>query len=189
MVWAKVWVYLYKMQDDLICTLRLFAHDALLYHKITHNDDTLALQRDLDKLGLWANRWRMLFNPTNCYKMSVYRSRSPGVKDYTLYNQALVAVQQHHYSGVLLSSDLWWNSHVGKNVKKGNSTLTLILAGLLIFFVVVYLNINFRLNGGGESSVRGLKNFSSFLQMHLKNKGIVILVMNTTGNLMDLLCV
>ena len=36
-------------------------------------------------------------------------------------------------------------------------------AGLLIFVVVVYLNTNFRLTGGGESSVRGLKNFSSFL--------------------------
>ena len=57
MVWAKVWVYLYKMQDELICTQRLFADDVLVYHKITHNDDTLALQRDLDKLGLWADRW------------------------------------------------------------------------------------------------------------------------------------
>ena len=36
-------------------------------------------------------------------------------------------------------------------------------AGLFIFLVVVYLNTNFRLNGSGESSVRGLKNFSSFL--------------------------
>ena len=36
-------------------------------------------------------------------------------------------------------------------------------AGLLIFVVVVYLNTNFRLNGGGESSIRGLKIFSSFL--------------------------
>ena len=156
------------MQDNLVCTLRLFADDALLYHKISHDDDTLALQRDLDKLGLWANRWQILFNPTNCYKMSVYRSRSPGVKDYTLYNQALVTVQQHHYLGVLLSSDVWWNSHVGKNVKKGNS---LTLAGLLIFLVVVYLNINFKLNGGGESSARGLKNFSSFFLNELKEQG------------------
>ena len=106
------------MQDNLVCTLRLFADDALLYHKISHDDDTLALQRDLDKLGLWANRWQILFNPTNCYKMSVYRSRSPGVKDYTLYNQALVTVQQHHYLGVLLSSDLWWNS-CGQECQKG----------------------------------------------------------------------
>ena len=38
-----------------------------------------------------------------------------------------------------------------------------VFAGLLIFVVVVYLNTNFRLNGSGESPVRGLKNFSSFL--------------------------
>ena len=36
-------------------------------------------------------------------------------------------------------------------------------AGLFIFFVVAYLNTNFRLNGSGESSVRGLKNVSSCL--------------------------
>ena len=111
------------MQDDLVCRLRLFADDALLYHKITHNDDTLALQGDLDKLGLWADRWQMLFNPSKCYKMSVFRSRSPVVKDYTLYNQTLVAVQQHPYLGVLLSSDLRWNSHMDKIAKKGNSSL------------------------------------------------------------------
>ena len=111
------------MQDDLVCTLRLFADDALLYHKITHNDDTLALQRDINKLGLWADRWQMLLNPSTCYKMSVFRSRSPAVKDYTLYNQTLVAVHQHPYLGVLLSSDLRWNSHVDKIAKKRNSSL------------------------------------------------------------------
>ena len=116
-------LFINDMQDDLVCTLRLFADDALLYHKITRNDDTLALQRDLDKLGLWADRWQMLFNPSKCYKMSVFRSRSPVVKDYTLYNQTLVAVQQHPYLGVLLSSDLRWNSHMDKIAKKGNSSL------------------------------------------------------------------
>ena len=45
-------LFINDMQDDLECTLRLFADDALLYHKIAHHDDTLALQRDLDKLGL-----------------------------------------------------------------------------------------------------------------------------------------
>ena len=62
-------------------------------------------------------------------------------------------------------------------------------AGLLNLFVVVYLNTNFRLNGGGESSLRGLKIISSFLLMNLQNKGIVILVMNPAGNRKDLLFV
>ena len=35
-------LFINDMQDDLVCTLRLFAGGALLYHKITHNDDTLA---------------------------------------------------------------------------------------------------------------------------------------------------
>ena len=35
------------MQDDLVCTLKLYA---LLYHKIFHNDDTLALQCGLHEL-------------------------------------------------------------------------------------------------------------------------------------------
>ena len=98
--------------------------------KITHNDDTLALQRDLVKLGLWADRWLMLFNPIKCYKMSSHRSRSPVVKDYSLHNQTLVAVQQNPYLGVLLSSDLQWNSHVDKIAKKGNSILAFVKRNL-----------------------------------------------------------
>ena len=62
--------------------------------------------------------------------MSVFRSRSPVVKDYTLYNQTLVAVQQHPYLGVLLSSDLRWNSHVDRIAKKGNSSLAFVKRNL-----------------------------------------------------------
>ena len=40
-------LFINDMPDDVVCTLRLCADDALLYHKITHNDDALALQCDL----------------------------------------------------------------------------------------------------------------------------------------------
>ena len=61
-------LFINDMQEDLECNLRLFADDALLYHNITNDNDTQALQRDLDKLGLWAERWQMVFNPSKCYK-------------------------------------------------------------------------------------------------------------------------
>ena len=77
-------INVFEMQDDLVCTLRLFAVNGLLYHKIFHNDDTLALRCDQDKLGLWADRWPMVCNPTKCYKIFLYRSKSPAVKDYIL---------------------------------------------------------------------------------------------------------
>ena len=100
----------------------LWGDGGLLFHFI--------LSKIVDKLGLWADRWQMLFNPSKCYKMSVFRSRPPVVKDYFLYNQTLEAVQQHPYLGVLLSSDLRWNSHVDKIAKKGNSSLAFVKRNL-----------------------------------------------------------
>ena len=111
------------MQEDLECSLRLFADDALLYHKVSQESDTLALQRDLCKLGPWADKWQMVFNPSKCYQMTVHRTRSPDHKNNTLYHQSLKAVQQHSFLGILLSHDLRWNQHVAKIVKKANSSL------------------------------------------------------------------
>ena len=73
---------------------------------------------------------QMQFNPTKCYKMSVYQSRSAVVKDYILCNQTLVAVQPHPCLGILLSSDLQWNRDVDKIAKKGNSTLAIVKRNL-----------------------------------------------------------
>ena len=71
----------------------------------------------------------MLFSPSKCYKMSVFRSRSPVVKDYTLYNQTLVAVQQHPYLGVLLCFVAVELSCVSI-ANKGNSSLAFVKRNL-----------------------------------------------------------
>ena len=55
--------YVNDIQEDLECTLRLFAGDTLLYHRITCETDTITLQCHLDKLGSWAESWQMVFNP------------------------------------------------------------------------------------------------------------------------------
>ena len=99
-------LYVNDKQEDLECTLTLFADDVLLYHRITCETATTALQRDLDELGSWAESWQMVYNPSKCYKMSVYRSKSPVLKDYKLFNQVLSSVQQHPDLGILLSDDL-----------------------------------------------------------------------------------
>ncbi|KAG1684579.1 hypothetical protein GQR58_009384 [Nymphon striatum] len=98
-------------------------HDPGNYRPIKCEDDTRTLQRDLDRLGIWAKDWQMVFNPTKCYKMSANRKKSPILKDYFLYNQKLSPVKEHSYLGVRLSDDLRWNAHINKIVKKANSTL------------------------------------------------------------------
>ena len=102
-----------------------------VYHRITCETDTMALQCDLDKLGWWAQSWQMVFNPSKCYKMSVYCSRSPVLKCYKPLNQVLSFLQQHPYLRILWSDDLQWNLHNHKIVKKANSTPRFVKRNLL----------------------------------------------------------
>ena len=102
-----------------------------VYQRITCETDTMALQCDLDKLGWWAQSWQMVFNPSKCYKMSVYYSRSPVLKCYKPFNQVLSFVQQRPYLRILWSDDLQWNLHNHKIVKKANSTPHFVKRNLL----------------------------------------------------------
>ena len=63
-------LYVNNKQEDLECTLTLFADDALLDHRITCETATMALQRDLDELGSLAESGHEWFiippNVTKC---------------------------------------------------------------------------------------------------------------------------
>ena len=50
-------VYINDLPDGLNSTPRLFADDGLIYKVINSPDDTVALQRDLDKLQQWEKTW------------------------------------------------------------------------------------------------------------------------------------
>ena len=36
---------------------RLFADDSVCYHEIKNVEDTVKLQKDIDRLGSWARKW------------------------------------------------------------------------------------------------------------------------------------
>ena len=62
-------LFVNNMQDDLECSLRLFADDAPLYHTISQDSDTLTLQRDLGNWGYGPKngRWCLIhLNATKC---------------------------------------------------------------------------------------------------------------------------
>ena len=55
---------------------RLFADDCLIYREIHNPEDQLALQKDLDILEQWANKWGMQFNPSKCNILLIFLSGS-----------------------------------------------------------------------------------------------------------------
>ena len=46
---------------DIDSEIRLFADDCVCYREIRDTDDSLKLQKDMDKLGCWARKWGMRF--------------------------------------------------------------------------------------------------------------------------------
>ena len=51
--------------------IRLFADDCVCYREIKEIEDTVKLQKDIDRLGRWAREWGMRFQPVKCNMMQL----------------------------------------------------------------------------------------------------------------------
>ena len=56
---------------DIESEIRLFADDCVCYREIKDKEYTLKLQRDIDRLGNWARKWGMRFQPVKCNMMQL----------------------------------------------------------------------------------------------------------------------
>ena len=65
---------------------RVFADDCVYYREIKDEEDTVKLQRDIDRLGFWARgKWGMRFQPVKCNMMQLTRKRIKKIHaSYTL---------------------------------------------------------------------------------------------------------
>ena len=62
------------IMSDIESEIRLFADDCVCYHEIKGMEDTLKLQKDIDRLGIWARKWCMRFQPVKCNMMQLTKS-------------------------------------------------------------------------------------------------------------------
>ena len=84
----------------------------------------MKLQRDIDRLGSWARKWGMRFQPVKCNMMQLTRKQIKKIHaSYTLEGTDLESVESIKYLGVTITSDLSWNTHVSNVCTKANRTL------------------------------------------------------------------
>ena len=111
------------MPQGLKSTVRLFTDDAIAYLTITSENDALALQTDLNKLGIWEKKWKMEFLPGKCNVLTISRKPNPIKYNYSLHGHTLESVQSAKYLGCLISSELCWTKHINSIFGKANTTL------------------------------------------------------------------
>ena len=104
----------------------------LLYEKGIHEsfystcDETFRESLDtsdyFDRLGNWARKWGMRFQPVKCNMMQLTRKHLNKIQaSYTLEGAVLENMDSIKYLGVTITNDLKWN--ISKICTKANRTL------------------------------------------------------------------
>ena len=87
-------LYINDITSDIESGIRLLADDCVCYREIKDDVDTLKLQRDIDRLGCWARKWGMRFQPVKCNMMQLTRKRIKKIHaSYTLERTDLKNVE------------------------------------------------------------------------------------------------
>ena len=108
---------------DIESEIMLFAVDCVCYREIKDKEDTLTLQMDIDRLGNWARKWGMRFQPVKCNMMQLTRKHLNKIQaSYTLEGAVLENVDTIKYLGVTITNDMKWNTHISNVRTKANRT-------------------------------------------------------------------
>ena len=107
-------------------SVRLFADDCVMYRKVATEEDTKALQKDLDALQNWESDWLMQFHPQKCQVMHISTTsrKKEAIQNskYHIHGIPLVEAEKAKYLGLNLHKNLKWNHHLDAITKKANST-------------------------------------------------------------------
>ena len=117
-------MYINDISADIESEIRLFTDGCVCYREIKNEEDTSKLQRDIDRLGSWARKWGMRFQPVKCNMMQLTNKRSSKIQaNYTLEGTVLENVESIKYLGVTITNDLKWNTHIYNVCTKAIRTL------------------------------------------------------------------
>ena len=84
---------------DMESDIRLFADACVCYREVRDIEDTLKLQRDIGRLGNWAEKTGMRFQPVKCNMMQLTRKLTNKIQaSYTLEGTILDNVEKLNIS-------------------------------------------------------------------------------------------
>ena len=121
-------IYINDLTDDLNCIVKLFADDASLF-TIVKDPKTAAddMNHDLNLIELWANKWRMSFNPDpRKQAIELIFSTKKDNSDHPMlyFNKLRVTkLDKHKHLGFVLDSKLSFLSHFNAAISKSRKGL------------------------------------------------------------------
>ena len=92
--------------SNLSSTTRLFADDCTIYREVSKQTECEMLQKNLNTLHLWIQKWQLSLNASKCKAMRFTNKRKINHYMYHLNNTPLEWYESYKYLGVILNNKL-----------------------------------------------------------------------------------
>jgi hypothetical protein len=112
-------MYINDIITDIQSTMKLFADDTSMYSFI--NDPVIqsqTLNADLNKIDVWAKKWKVNFNQTKTELMVLSRKINPIIPPLFFDDVQLEPIDCHKHLGIILQKDCKWDQHIKSIVTK-----------------------------------------------------------------------
>ncbi len=121
------------------CSLYLYADDSCLFLPVGKDDDIqivqTLLQSDLERMTIWADKWKMTFKAGKCTEIIFVsgRQRQRIHPNVFIKSDMIPRVSHHKHLGLILDEKLSFESHINYITTKCNNLLNPLkmLSGLL----------------------------------------------------------
>ena len=101
--------------------VKLYIEDTLICRIINSAEDITILQRDLNTLSEWANKWLMSFNPSKYVHLTITHKTNPLKSSYSICGSVIQQSNSAKYLRVTITSNLSWSEHINNITNKANS--------------------------------------------------------------------
>ena len=140
-------IFINDLPLDVISPMSLFADDSKVFTRVVSeknkkknsHDGNETLQRDLDNIKEWADKWKMEFNVDKCKIMHIGHSNPKHT--YTMDGSELSTSTAERDLGVLIDDKLRFDKHIKAIVGKANRMLGMIKIGFACLDIPVFLNL------------------------------------------------
>lgn len=110
----------------------LYADDMKIFHSISKPQDSRDLQRDLDNVVSWYDRFLLELHPEKCKSMTLCSGRqTPEDRSYHIKEHQLDISQAEKGVGVIMDTKLSFENHVHEKIGKANRILGVVRRSFL----------------------------------------------------------
>ena len=121
-------IFINDLPDVVDCYVKIFADDTKVFTQVNDEEDCRNLQRDLENLSQWSDKWQLKFNVSKCGVM--HYGNQPTQQIYTMSEEGdrreLGVLTEEKDLGVKFDPSLKFSKHVAMVANKANRMVGII---------------------------------------------------------------